>query len=53
MGTPGTSNLPENAYSADSSPAEEVLGIKFRSTEETIVDLGREFLDAQANRGLG
>ena len=43
-GTPGTSSLPENAYSADSSPAEKVLGIKFRSAEETFVDLGKRLL---------
>ena len=43
-GTPGTSSLPTNAYSVDSSPAEKVLGIKFRSAEETFVDLGKGLL---------
>ena len=49
-GAPGTSSLPANAYSADSSPAEKVLGIKFRSAEETFIDLGKELLAIEAQR---
>ncbi len=49
-GTPGVSSLPENAYSADSGPAEEVLGIEFRSAEETFVDLGKRLLAIEVQR---
>ena len=47
-GTPGTSSLPADVFSADSSPAEKVLGIKFRSAEDTFVDLGKKLLEIEA-----
>lgn len=44
IGTPGAEGLPLNAYNADGSLAEKVLGIKFRHATETFVDLGRQLL---------
>ncbi|KAF6218008.1 hypothetical protein HO133_006420 [Letharia lupina] len=39
-GTPSTSSLPANAYGADSSPAEQVLGVELRSTADTFAEFG-------------
>lgn len=44
MGKPGSKALSPNAYSADSSSSETILGIKYRDATETFVDLGRQLL---------
>ncbi|KAL9096338.1 MAG: hypothetical protein Q9165_001335 [Trypethelium subeluteriae] len=46
-GKPGTSSLPEKAYSADSTPAVEILGVRFHITEETLVTLAKELLEIE------
>ncbi|TAQ88809.1 hypothetical protein B7494_g2866 [Chlorociboria aeruginascens] len=43
-GTPGGNPLSPNAYTCSSSRAEKVLGLKFRSKEETFVDLAKQLL---------
>ena len=47
MGVPGGNPLPEGAYDCSSDKAKNVLGIEFRSLEETFVDLGRQFLEIE------
>ena len=46
IGKPGVSSLPGEAgrYSASSDRAKRVLGIEFRSTEDTLKDLGAQLL---------
>lgn len=47
MGTPGGNPLPANAYDCSSEKAKSVLGVTFRSQEETFVDLGRQLLEIE------
>ena len=47
VGVPGGNPLPEGAYDCSSEKAKSVLGIKFRSMEETFVDLGRQLLELE------
>lgn len=46
-GKPGVDSLPKNAYSADSGPAEMILGMRWRGAEETFVELGRGLLEIE------
>ncbi|KAI9736280.1 MAG: methylglyoxal reductase (NADPH-dependent) gre2 [Cirrosporium novae-zelandiae] len=47
IGKPGANTLPETAYRGDSTPAKEILGIKFHSKESTFEDLGKQLLDIE------
>jgi nucleoside-diphosphate-sugar epimerase len=49
LGKPGTSSLPPGAYSIDNSKAKQLLGVEFRSLEETVVDVARCMLDIEQN----
>ena len=44
-GTPGKSTFPADQWSADNSKVQRVLGLKFRSAEETFGDSGRQLLE--------
>lgn len=44
-GSPGKYNLPADHYRADASKAERILGVKWRSAEETFGDVGRQMLE--------
>jgi hypothetical protein len=44
-GKPGTSTLPVDAFGADASKAEKILGLKWRPAEETFTDLGQQLLE--------
>lgn len=46
-GIPGGNPLPKNAYSFSSEKAQRVLGLKFRSQEETFVDMARQLVDIE------
>jgi len=46
-GSPGAEGLPEGQYACSSGKAEEVLGLTFRSKEETFVELGRQLLEIE------
>ncbi|KAK3689168.1 hypothetical protein B0T22DRAFT_490681 [Podospora appendiculata] len=41
LGKPGTSSLPPGAYSIDNAKVKAVLGVEFRSLEETVLDVAR------------
>jgi hypothetical protein len=43
-GIPGGNPLPENQYECSSAKAEKVLGLKFKSKEETFVELAKQLL---------
>jgi hypothetical protein len=43
-GTPGKDSLKENAFDCSSAKAEKVLGMTFRSKEETFVELAKQLL---------
>ena len=47
VGKPGTSSLPENAYSIGNEKAKSILGSTFRSDEETFVELGKQLLELE------
>jgi hypothetical protein len=50
MGKPGVSSVSTKAgesYTADSSKAEKVLGVKFRPLRGSIAELGRQLLDIE------
>ena len=47
VGVPGGNPLSEGAYDCSSEKAKSLLGIKFRSMEETFVDLGRQLLELE------
>ncbi|KAK0105511.1 methylglyoxal reductase (NADPH-dependent) gre2 [Cadophora gregata] len=47
IGVPGGNPLPEGAYDCSSEKARNVLGMKFRSLEETFVDLGKQLLEIE------
>lgn len=51
MGKPGTSSLPEKSkqYDANSAKTKNVLGIEFRSVEDTFKDLGKQLLSLEKN----
>lgn len=46
-GVPGGNLLPKNAYFCSSEMAQRVLGLKFRSREETFVDLARQLVELE------
>lgn len=46
-GNPGGNPLPTNAYECSSAKAEKVLGLKFKSKEETFVELARQLLEIE------
>lgn len=48
IGVPGGNPLPEGAYDCSSEKAKSVLGIKFKSLEETFIDLGRQLLELES-----
>jgi hypothetical protein len=43
-GTPGKDGLRENAFDCSSAKAKRVLGLSFRSKEETFVELVKQLL---------
>lgn len=49
IGQPGISSIPEESqrYTASSEKVKKVLGIKFRSVEETVNDLGGQLLELE------
>jgi hypothetical protein len=47
LGKPGTSSLPPGAYSIDNSKVKELLGVEFRTLEETVLDVARCMLDIE------
>jgi len=47
VGTPGGNPLPDTAYTASSEKAKKELGLKFRSKEETFVDLAKQLLELE------
>ena len=49
LGKPGTSSLPPGAYSIDNSKVKELLGVEFRSLEETVLDVARCMLNIERN----
>lgn len=46
-GVPGGNPLPKSAYFFSSEKAQRVLGLKFRSLEETFVDLARQLVEIE------
>ena len=46
-GTPGKDGLGENAFDCSSEKAKKVLGMTFRSKEETFVELARQLLEIE------
>ncbi|KAJ3119215.1 methylglyoxal reductase (NADPH-dependent) gre2 [Physocladia obscura] len=52
-GTLGKNFLPENAFDCNSAKAEKLLGLTFRSKEETFVDLAKQLLEIEkSNRNF-
>lgn len=51
-GKPGTNCLPEGRYDIDTSRAREVLGMNYRTLEETVVDGVAQLLEIEA-RSVG
>lgn len=49
LGKPGTPSLLPGAYSIDNSKVKELLGVEFRSLEETVLDVARCMLDIERN----
>ena len=47
IGKPGTSSLDENAYYVENAKARKILGLEFRSDEESFGDLGRQLLEIE------
>ncbi|KAL2811560.1 hypothetical protein BJX63DRAFT_433237 [Aspergillus granulosus] len=43
-GSPGVSSLPSDAYTADVSPAKEILGLEFRDVASTFVELAQQLI---------
>lgn len=48
-GVPGGNQLDPNAYTCSSAKVKEVLGLTFRSKEETFVELAKQLLDLEKN----
>lgn len=48
-GNPGTRSLPPGAYDIDNSKAKALLGVGFRSLEETVLDVARCMLAIEHN----
>ena len=46
-GQPGTDNLPVNNYTIDNTKSKEILGLEYRSAEETFGDLGKQLLEIE------
>jgi len=47
IGKPGVSSLPATAYMCSSAKAQKVLGLVFKSKEETFVELAKQLLDIE------
>ena len=52
IGVPGGNKLDINQYNCSSKLAEKVLGLKFRSKEETFVDLAKQLLEIEKKEKL-
>lgn len=48
IGVPGGNKLDPNAYTCSNEHAKKILGVTFRSQEETFVDLGKQLLEIEA-----
>ncbi|OOG00207.1 hypothetical protein ASPCADRAFT_504090 [Aspergillus carbonarius ITEM 5010] len=48
IGKPGTGDVPSDVYTVDVSKSQRVLGLEYRSLEETIVDAARSLLKLEA-----
>jgi len=46
-GIPGGNPLDENIFTCSSAKAEEILGITFRSKEDTFVELAKQLLEIE------
>lgn len=46
-GTPGANTLSANAFSANSTKAKALLGIRYKSANETFADLGKQLLEIE------
>lgn len=46
-GTPGSNTFPEDQWRADNSKVQKILGLTFRSVEETIADAGKQLLELE------
>ncbi|OCK76200.1 NAD(P)-binding protein [Lepidopterella palustris CBS 459.81] len=46
-GVPGSNGLPETAFTADASPAEKVLGMRWTPMKETFAELGKQLLEIE------
>ncbi|CZR63142.1 probable dihydroflavonol-4-reductase [Phialocephala subalpina] len=53
IGVPGGNKLPENAYNCSSEKAKKVLGLTFRSKEETFVELAKQLLEIEKKEKAG
>ncbi|KAF4626177.1 hypothetical protein G7Y89_g11987 [Cudoniella acicularis] len=51
-GVPGSKGLDANVFAADTSRAEKILGMKYRSREETFVELARQLLSIEKEGGV-
>ncbi|KAI2469632.1 flavonol reductase [Annulohypoxylon bovei var. microspora] len=49
LGRPGTSSLPQGAYSVDNYKVKNILGAEFRTLEETVIDTAQSMLDVERN----
>jgi hypothetical protein len=49
-GVPGGNPLPENFYTTSSARAQKVLGLAFRSKEETFVELAKQLLEIEKQK---
>lgn len=52
VGIKGGNPLPSNAYAIDSEKVQRVLGLKFRSLEQTILDMGKQLLEIEKQGGV-
>ncbi|KAI1458103.1 flavonol reductase [Annulohypoxylon moriforme] len=49
LGRPGISSLPQGAYSINNTKVRGILGVEFRSLEETVLDAARSMLHVEQN----
>ena len=48
IGNPGAGEVPSDVYTVDTSKSQRILGLKYRSLEETIVDAARSLLKMES-----
>lgn len=52
-GVPGAKGLEDGSFTCSSEKAEEILGLTFRSQEDTFVDLARQLLEIEKREKAG